>query len=81
MKFPSHLYHLVGFGKELPVTELPTPQDLLRYGLNIREIREFDKRNYYTDQLVSDTMEGLLGQWTIVRARFSEAVRNVHGKI
>ena len=65
------------------MTELPTPQDLLRYGLNtcIREISEFDKRNYYTDQLVSDTMEGLLGQWTIVHARFSEAVRSVHGKI
>ena len=45
MKSPTHLHHLVGFGKEVPVTELPTPQDLLRYVLNIREISEFDKRN------------------------------------
>lgn len=70
------LHHLVGSGAELPVAELPTVRDLIRYGLYLRQISEQNRRNYSIDQLVDDIMKGLLLQWNRANTNFNGPVIN-----
>ena len=60
----SHLSLLIGKGKELPVSELPTVRDMLRLGLFLREQNVKDRRNYTDKELVKDMVTPLLHQWT-----------------
>jgi len=62
--------NLVGNGKELYVSELPTARDILRYGILLREISEKNSRNYTVDQLVTDMLPNVLGQWLKANALF-----------
>ena len=50
----SHLSTLVGTGRELTPSELPTTRDLLRLGIFFRETSLENRRNYCVDDLVSD---------------------------
>src|ERR1700761_7105852 len=75
------LHQLVGSGSELPVAELPTVRDLIRYGLYLREISEQDRHNYSTDQLVADITKGLLAQWYRANPQFSGSFINSHVRI
>src|ERR1043165_2811440 len=75
------LHQLVGSGRELPTTELPTVRDLMRYGLYLREISDQDGRNYSNDQLVTDVMTGLLAQWCKANPKFTEPVINSNVRI
>ena len=75
------LHQLVGSGSELPVAELPTVRDLIRYGLYLREISEQDRRNYSTDQVVADITKGFLAQWCRADPQFSGSVVNSHVRI
>ena len=45
--------NLVGSGKELYTSELPTARDMLRYGIFLREINDKNVRNYIVDHLVT----------------------------
>ena len=49
--------NVVGTGKNLLPSDLPTVRDMLMYGLLQRELSEVNKRNYSVDQLVKDMME------------------------
>ena len=77
----SHLHQLVGSARELPVAELPTVRDLIRYGLYLREISDQDRRNYTNEQLVTDLMTGLLAQWSKANSKFTEPVINSKARI
>lgn len=77
----THLHHLVGQGRELPVAELPTCRDLIRYGLYLRELSDQDRRNYNNDQLVADLMESLLVRWCSANPKFIEPVINSQVRI
>ena len=68
-KLSSHMSMYLGVGKELPLTQLPTLRDLLRYGLFLREVSNVDKRNYPIDTMTTDIMSALLTQWTKANAK------------
>jgi hypothetical protein len=70
----SHLTSLVGTGKELTPSELPTTRDLLRLGIFYRETSYEDKRNYSVDDLVGDIIAQLLAQWKKANAQFKYPV-------
>ena len=72
----SHLSTLVGKGRELLVSELPTVRDVLKYGIHLREQSEADRRNYPVDQLVADIYPGLILQWSKANALFKPPVIN-----
>ncbi|KAI4806672.1 hypothetical protein KUCAC02_017487 [Chaenocephalus aceratus] len=75
-KSTSHLSNLVGTGRELLVSELPTVRDILRYGIYLRDQSKDDRRNYPVDQLVDDIFPGLIGQWSKANALFKPPVIN-----
>ena len=58
----SHLSTLVGTGRELTPSELPTTRDLLRLGIFFRETNVENRRNYCVDDLVSAILAQLLAQ-------------------
>ena len=66
----SHLSTLVGTGRELTPSELPTTRDLLRLGIFFRETSLENRRNYCVDDLVSDIVAQLLAQWQKANAQF-----------
>ena len=66
----SHLSTLVGTGKELTPSELPTTRDLLRLGIFLRETNVENRRNCCSDDLVSDIVAQLLAQWQNANAQF-----------
>ena len=70
----SHLSLLIGTGKELLVSELPTVRDILRFGLLLREQNSKDRRNYTDKELISDIIPHLLHQWTTANALFKPPV-------
>ena len=72
----SHLSNLVGTGRELLVSELPTARDILRYGIYLREHSIDDKRNYPLDELIGDIYPGLICQWSKANALFNPPVIN-----
>lgn len=72
----THLSLLVGKGKELPVSELPTVRDMLRLGLLLREKNAKDRRNYTDKELINDMIVPLLHQWTKANALFKPPVIN-----
>jgi hypothetical protein len=75
------MHHLIGTGKELPIAELPTGRDLLRYGLYLRECSATNARNYSGDQLVDEVTEGMLAIWERANAKFCEPVINTKRRI
>ena len=75
------MHHFIGTGKELPVSELPTLRDVLRYGLYFRECSEADTRNYKIDQLVTEVTEGMLALWKRANPQFCEPVINTKRRI
>lgn len=77
----SHLSLLIGTGKELPVSELPTVRDILRFGLLLREQNSKDRRNYSDKELISDIIPHLLQQWARANALFKPPVINKHRTI
>ena len=72
----THLHHLVGTGRVLPVSELPTARDLIRYGLYMREISDQDRRNYSNDELIADVVTELLDRWSSANPQFIEPIIN-----
>ena len=48
--------NLVGSGKKICVSELPTARDMLRYGIFLREINDKNIKNYTVDHLVTDML-------------------------
>ncbi|KAG7154935.1 hypothetical protein Hamer_G031736, partial [Homarus americanus] len=72
----THLSLLVGKGKELPGSELPTVRDMLRLGLLLREKNAKDRRNYTDKELINDMIVPLLHQWTKAIALFKPLVIN-----
>ena len=77
----THLHHLVGSGRELPVAELPTVRDLIRYGLHLRDTSDKNRRNYTNYNLVNDLTTGLLAQWCKANPKFSGSVVNSRVRI
>lgn len=77
----THLHDLVGSGSELPVAELPTVRDLMRYGLYLRQVSDEDRRNYTNDEIIVDIMNALLSQWCKANPRFTEPVVNSQKRI
>ncbi|KAK1894408.1 ADP-ribosylation factor 1 [Dissostichus eleginoides] len=75
-KSTSHLSNLVGTGRELLVSELPTVRDILRYGIYLRDQSKDDRGNYPVDQLLGDIFPGLIGQWSKANALFKPPVIN-----
>ena len=72
----THLSNLVGSGRDLIPSELPTHRDILRYGLLLREQADFDRRNYPVKELVKDMIPALLRQWLKANALFVFPVIN-----
>ena len=72
----SNLSDLVGTGRELLVSELPTVRDILRYGIYLREQFAEDRRNYPVDQLLRDIYPAVIGQWSKANALFKPPVTN-----
>ena len=84
-KTASHMSVYLGAGKELPPSQLPTLRDLLRYGLYLKEVSNKDRRNYTTDNLITDIMPALLAQWGKANAQLVHPVliaeRTIHLKL
>ena len=68
--------NVVGTGKNLLPSDLPTVRDMLMYGLLQRELSEVNKRNYSVDQLVKDMMEALQARWLTANAQLKVPVTN-----
>ena len=66
----THMTTLVGSGRELIPSQLPTTRDVLRLGIYLRETAETDKRNYPVNILVRDIVPVLVAQWTKANAEF-----------
>ena len=73
-KSSSHLSMYLGVGQELPLNQLPTLRDLLRYGIYLREVSHVDKLFYPIDTLVEDMMLALMAQWTKANAQLKHPI-------
>lgn len=70
----SHLSILIGTGRELPVSELPTVRDVLRFGILLREQNSKNRRNYTDKELINDMISPILHQWTKANSLFKSPV-------
>ena len=59
----THMSNLIGTGRDLLPSELPTLRDVLRYGLLLREQSGEDVRNYPADCLAKDIYPKVLEKW------------------
>ena len=68
----------LGPGQELIPSELPTLRALLRYGLQLQEMKllveDTDRRNYGAEEIVSDVMSCLVAQWHQANVQFRPSV-------
>ena len=66
----THLSIMVGIGRELIPSRLPTNRDLLRLGIFLREQAEKDSRNYTVSEIIRDIIPFLLKQWAKANEEF-----------
>ena len=71
----SGVSRLVGTGRELIPSELPTARDILRYAVLKREQGE-DRRNYNVDQLIRDVTTAVTAQWEKANTLFTWPMMN-----
>ena len=71
----SGVSRLVGTGRELIPSELPTARDILRYAVLKREQGE-DRRNYNIDELIRDVATEVVSQWEKANTLFTWPVIN-----
>ena len=65
----THMSNLIGTGRELLPSELPTVRDVLRYGL-LREQSGEDGRNYPAASLAKDIYPAMLQKWELANSSF-----------
>lgn len=72
----THLSNLIGSGRELLPSELPTLRDILRYGLLLREQSDEDIRNYSAASVAKDIYPEVLEKWERANSLFVTPVLN-----
>ena len=75
-----HLSNLLGTGRDLLPSELPTLRDILRYGLLLREQSDNDTRNYSVSDLAKDIYPANLEKWKRANDLFKQPVINSRRK-
>lgn len=72
----THMSNLIGTGRELLPSELPTLRDVMRYGLLLREKSGDDVRNYPAASIAKDIYPKLLEIWERANSSFVAPVLN-----
>ena len=72
----THMSNLIGTGRELLPSELPTLRDILRYGLLLREQSDENVRNYPAANLANDIYPEVLEQWRRANSAFISPIIN-----
>ena len=70
----SQLSSLVGPGRELIPSQLPTNSDLLRLGILLREQADKYSRHYSVNEMAREMLKILLHQWSKANAEFKYPV-------
>ena len=70
----SHLSSLVGPGRELIPSQLPTNSDLLRLGILLREHADKYSLHYSVNEMAREMVKILLQQWSKANAEFKYPV-------
>ena len=72
----THLSNLIGSGRDLLPSQLPTLRDILRYGLLLREQSDEDLRNYTGAGIAKDIYPKVLEKWERANSLFVTPVLN-----
>ena len=72
--YGTKMSELLGPGKKFTLLELPTLQDVLRYGVWLRLQNTEDQRNYNNKGMARDIVKKLLEQWARANNQFKTPV-------